>query len=418
MLKRSVKIQLTAFFIIALLGVSYVGARYAGIGTLIFGQGGCTISADFPDSGGIFTDAEVTYRGVGIGKVGELHLLKDGVRADLDLKSCTDPHLPQTTSAIVADRSAVGEQYINLVAQKDVGPYLEAGGNLPMSQNEIPIATQVFLTNLNNLAKSINTDALKKSLNELDLAFNNRGPDLAVLADSISTLISSALATLPQTISLIQNSDTVLKTQIAEGSAIGSWASDLNKLTATLKSSDGDIRTLLDNGPSAFAAVKTFVQSNQDDIGVLFANLTTLGQVVTRNIGGVQQVLSLFPVALADGLSALPGDGTLHFGFVAPGTVASTQPPYCTAGYGGTKKRTSLDTSPAAPNTGAQCTNGTSIRGAANTPGGDTMSTAGGGTVYPRANTANVVRVGDVSNPSAQILGDSSWVTILSSSMH
>ncbi|SOD72378.1 phospholipid/cholesterol/gamma-HCH transport system substrate-binding protein [Jatrophihabitans sp. GAS493] len=418
MLKRSVKIQLTAFFIIALLGVSYVGARYAGIETLIFGRGGCTISADFPDSGGIFTNAEVTYRGVGIGKVGELHLLKDGVRADLDLKSCSDPNLPQSTSAIVADRSAVGEQYVNLVAAKDVGPYLQAGGNLPMSQNEIPIATQVFITNLDNLTKSVNPVDLKKSLHELDLAFNNKGPDLAVLADSITTLINRALIALPDTISLIQTSDTVLKTQVAEGSAIGSWASDLNKLTATLKSSDGDIRTLLDNGPSAFAAIKTFVQSNQDDIGVLFANLTTLGQVVTRNTGGVEQVLSLFPVAIADGLTALPGDGTLHFGFVPPGVRSSTQPPFCTVGYGGTKKRTSLDTSPAAPNTSAQCTDRSSVRGAANTPGGDTMSTAGGGTVYPRANTANVVRVGDISNPSAQILGDSSWVTILSSSMH
>lgn len=422
MLKRSTRIQLLAFLVAALIGVSYVGARYAGVTQMIFGRGGCTITADFPDSGGIFTNAEVTYRGVGIGKVGQLRLLKDGVRADLDLTSCDNPDIPTTTSAIISDRSAVGEQYINLVAAKAEGPYLAAGGNLPMSQNKLPIATQVFLTNLDDLAKSINSDDLKSALHELSLAFNNRGPDLGSLADSISVLIKSALENLPQTVSLIQSSNTVLNTQIEEGSNLQSFASDLNALSATLKSSDGDINKLLTTGPGAFAAVQTFVKSNQDDMGVLFANLTTLGQVLTKNIAGVRSVLTLFPVAVADGLNALPGDGTLHFGFVSPDAETDADgnpaaPPLCTQGYGGTQKRNSTQTGPAAPNTSAQCTGGL-VRGSANSPAGDTLSTAGGGTVYPRASTENVVRIGDVSNPTAPVLGDSDWITILTSSMH
>lgn len=427
MLRRATKIQLLAFLVIALLGVSYVGARYAGVTTLLFGRGGCTITADFPDSDGIFTNAEVTYRGVGIGKVTDISLTATGIRVSLNLNSCDHPQIPASTSATVADRSAVGEQYVNLVASKDQGPYLSAGGNLPSSQNKLPIPTATFVTNLNNLAASINTTALHNALDELNKAFDDKGPDLGTLADSIISLIDTASQNLPQTLQLIQNSTTVLNTQINAGSDIATWAKSLDQLTATLKSSDGNIQSLLNNGPSAFSAVSTFVTNNQDSLGVVLANLTTLNQVVTARINGVQQVLSLLPIAISDGLTVIPGDGTLHLGYASTAANAydangNSIPilPLCTAGYGGTAKRNSLNTASSAANTSAQCTDSSNdVRGAANTPGGDPVSTAGGGTVYPRATTNNVLRVGYTANPvAASALGDKSWLTILTTGLN
>jgi hypothetical protein len=60
---------------------------------------------------------------------------------------------------------------------------------------------------------------------------------------------------------------------------------------------------------------------------------------------------------------------------------------------------------------------GTNVRGSGNTPGGDPISTAGGGKAYPRVTTANTVRVGDVGNSGA-ILGDRSWIAILTDGLH
>ena len=80
--------------IITLIGVSYVSAEYVGLTKNCFGSDGCTVHADFPDSGGIFTNAEVTYRGVTVGKVGALHLIRNGVRVDLELDDCTGPEDP------------------------------------------------------------------------------------------------------------------------------------------------------------------------------------------------------------------------------------------------------------------------------------------------------------------------------------
>src|SRR5881397_3780272 len=139
MLRLSTKIQLILFVVITLLGVSYVSAEYVGLAKWVTGSE-CTVHADFPDSGGIFSNAEVTYRGVTVGQVGALHLIKSGVRVDLMLNSCGSPKIPADVTAKVANRSVVGEQYGDLEPTKakgnDAGPFVKANSVLPMRSSD------------------------------------------------------------------------------------------------------------------------------------------------------------------------------------------------------------------------------------------------------------------------------------------
>ncbi len=82
-------------------------------------------------------------------------------------------------------------------------------------------------------------------MDELGKAFSGTGPNLSRLVDSGNALVESASESLPRTISLIQDSRKVLKTQSDQGSSITSFAHDLAALTAQLKSSDGDLRKLI-----------------------------------------------------------------------------------------------------------------------------------------------------------------------------
>jgi hypothetical protein len=50
-------------------------------------------------------------------------------------------------------------------------------------------------------------------------------------------------------------------------------------------------------------------------------------------------------------------------------------------------------------------------------PGGDPISVSGGGYAYPRAVTKNLLRVGDPL-PTTETLGDGSWVTLVTASLH
>ncbi len=427
MLKRSTRVQLVIFAIITLLGVSYVSAKYVGLTQGLFGPKGCTVAADFPDSGGIFTNAEVTYRGVTVGKVGQLRLLPNGVRVNLKLKNCTGPKIPASAIAQVSNRSVIGEQYVNLIPPNGRGPYLSGGQVIPMSRNKLPVATQVLLTNLDNLVQSVDTAKLQITVSELGKAFNGQGPALGSLLDSTNNLLEAAQEALPQTLALIKTSDGVLQTQLDEAPAMASWAHSLNLLSQQLKKSDPDIRSLLDNGPSDLGVLSKFITDNRTDLGVTFANLATTGELLVRHLDGIEELFELYP-SLAAGSVTVLGPNAAHpanagaLGF----EVNTNDPPDCGSpasgreGYGGTVRRNPSDTAPAPPNTAAHCdppNSAVNVRGAQNVPGGDPISTPTSNVAYPRVNTGNTVRVG-TTNGSAPLLGDRSWIAMLTDGLH
>ena len=72
----------------------------------------------------------VSYRGVRVGQVQKLELTHDGVDAYLDIDKGWDDKIPAATLAVVGNRSAVGEQYVDLQPQTDRGPYLHDGSQI------------------------------------------------------------------------------------------------------------------------------------------------------------------------------------------------------------------------------------------------------------------------------------------------
>lgn len=169
--------------------------------------------------------------------------------------------------------------------------------------------------------------------------------------DSGNALVESASESLPQTISLIEDSRKVLKTQADQGSSIKSFAHDLATLTAQLKSSDGDLRKLIGNATPAANQVNSLLKNISPRLSVLLANLISGGQVTLARLPGVEQSLVTFPALVAGSYTVVPGDGTTHFGLV----VNADDPPPCTQGYG-TTRRDPSDTSTREANTDARCT--------------------------------------------------------------
>ncbi|MEU2272361.1 MlaD family protein [Streptomyces olindensis] len=366
MITRTVKAQLLAFATLTAVGVSYVGAEYTGLVDGLLDRG-YTVRADFADSGGIFSGAEVTYRGVPVGRVGELRLSGSGVSVALDIEDGA-PRIPSDTLAVVANRSAVGEQYVDLQPRRTDGPYLLDGSTIPRDRTRVPLPVTDMVVSLDRLVNSVGKDDLRITVDELGEAFAGTGPRLSRLVDSGNALVESASDSLPETISLIEDSRKVLRTQADQGSSIKSFSRDLATLTAQLKSSDGDLRRLIGNAPPAGVEVNSLLKSLRPDLPVLLANLISGGQVTLARLPGVEQALVTFPVAVAGSHTVIPGDGTTHFGLV----LNADDPPACTQGYD-TRRRDPSDTSRRPANTDARCTaprgSDTSVRGAQNAPG-------------------------------------------------
>jgi phospholipid/cholesterol/gamma-HCH transport system substrate-binding protein len=367
MLLRGTKIRLFLFAMIAVVGIVYVGGTYAGLDRL-FGARGYRVTVQLADSGGIFPNAEVTYRGVTVGRVERLLLSDDGVDVVLDIDDDA-PAIPADTAAVVANRSAVGEQYVDLQPPHGRGPYLADGSVVPRSRTKTPSGPDVLLSNLDSLVASVPQDSLRTTVDELFLAFQNSGPALRVLLDSAGALTTTATAHLPQTTSLLANGRIVLDTQADQSQQILDYSTNLRLIAEQLKTSNPDLRRLINVTPTVAVQVNDLLRDSGQDLGIIIANLLTTMQVTSTRTAGIEELLVAFPMITATAPSANP-DGTGHLGLV----LTFNDPFSCTKGYEGTHQRGANETTDVPPNDQAYCAeppgSPIGVRGSQNAPYG------------------------------------------------
>jgi phospholipid/cholesterol/gamma-HCH transport system substrate-binding protein len=329
MITSRTKKQLLVFVFITLVGVSYVGARYARLDRLFY-DSSYQVNAHFTDSGGIFAGAEVTYRGVGVGQVSDMTLTNDGVDVVLAIDNGHDT-IPTDTIARVGNKSAVGEQYVDLEPRTDSAPYLKNGSVINPADTRIPVSTTQILTSLDQLVNSVPQGNLTTVINSLGEAFGGTGADLGQIIDTSNAFIASANKNFDITTALIKDGATVLQTQVDKGSDIVSFARNLSLFTGTLAGNDTALRALIDNGSATANELRTFLAQNQVNLGSLINNLVTTGNVIVKHLPGIRQILVLYPYLVAGGftVAAKSADGyDARFGFI----LTQTQPT-CSQGY-------------------------------------------------------------------------------------
>jgi virulence factor Mce-like protein len=152
MLTRFVRNQLIIFTIASIVGVAVMLFTYMQLPTLL-GLGRINVKMELPAAGGLYNFANVTYRGVQIGKVTDVKLTENGTVATLTLD--TSPKIPADLQADVRSVSAVGEQYVDLRPRTDSGPFLKDGSVIAKDSTSIPQEVGPMLDKLSSLVGSI-----------------------------------------------------------------------------------------------------------------------------------------------------------------------------------------------------------------------------------------------------------------------
>jgi phospholipid/cholesterol/gamma-HCH transport system substrate-binding protein len=307
-----------------------------------------------------------------VGRVGEIHLTHDGIQVDLNIDPDA-PRIPSDLDAVVANRSAVGEQYVDLRPREDAGPYLSGASVISADRTVTPVSTDSVIRDLDDLASSVPTESLRTVVDELDQAFAGTGDDLQVLLDSTRDFTTMAQEHLPQTITLISDGGTVLDTQNANAGNIESFASSLSLLSEQLKSSDPDLRRLITTAPQLASQVTDLLAESGPGLGVTIANLLTTSDILRARKDGLEYAFVAYPLFSAAGQGLLGADpGQVHLGLV----LNLFNPPPCTKGYEQTQRRNGTDTEGATPPLSEQtyCAEPTgrpiNVRGSANAPYG------------------------------------------------
>ena len=415
MITRRTRVQLLIFAIITLLGVTFVGARYARLDR-VFIDDAYTVVAHFADSGGAFAGAEVSYRGVRVGQVSKMVLTEEGVDILLDIDNGED-EIPADAIAVVGNRSAVGEQYVELQPQSDEAPYLQDQSEIDVDRTRTPIQTDTLLTHLSETVRSVDEKDLQTVTTEFGAAFGGAGADLQTIIDSGNEFLNAADDNFEITTKLIRDGNVVLRGQIASESSIRAFARDLSVFSTSLVGADRDLRGVIDNGSATANQLRRFLEDNEVELASLINNLVTTGEVVVSNLDGVEQLLVIYPYVVEGGytvVSKTPATGNFdaHFGMIFTET-----PHVCTGGYEGTDRRSPQDGSNRPMNMSAGCTESASksnARGSQNAPRaaapyGDPVAAYDPTTGEIAWGEQDARRLQSVDSVAPRTLGEESW---------
>lgn len=323
-MRAQIRKRLALFLALSLVAVAYTGARYAQLTDKLPGQT-YTVKVDLAESGGAFTGAEVTFRGVPVGRVTDVRLSDEGVVAELTIRDKWQ--VPADTTANVHNRSAVGEQYVDLVPATSGAPYLEDGDTISRADTTIPLAEEDLIFNINRFATSVNLGDMRTVVRELGDGFRGAGGDLERLLDGTSRFVEEANANLPATLSLLENTRTVLETQVAGGSDFRSFAHDLALVTTTFRESDPEIRKILRTAPPAARELASLINNLGLVMPEFLSNMVAVNQITGAHLHQIAWGLAIAPYDVAAVQAAVRG-GKSYLGL-----SANSEPEVCQDGY-------------------------------------------------------------------------------------
>lgn len=309
----------------------------------------------FTEAGGVFTGQEVTYRGVQVGRVGDMSLTQDAVKIAMEIESRYQ--IPkQNTKARVLYKSAVGEQFIDLLPASNNAPWFEEGDVIPLSDTSLPIQTEDLLRELNGVLASVDPEALGTLVHELGAGLRGHGKDLKELLLAIDTLSAIGAKRAGDIASGITSGAAL---QDAFNTTRGDFvkaSGSLAKVASTLAARREDLRKTLDATSVLDRELLALLDRREAQIEAVVADAASVTRITHAQLSDVDLVLRYLGPMLNDVYSAYRAPYFI-FNLVTDGPTSGG--PHQTCAYSSNNtERSVYDTgSRTDPNLGFNCEN-------------------------------------------------------------
>lgn len=335
-LSRTVWIQLAILGAVTVIACSVMAFGFVHVPALL-GYGRYTVTVELPESGGLYPTSVVTYRGTEIGRVKAVDVTAGGVRAELNLDSAIK--VPADVSAAVHSRSAVGEQFVELIpaaGQSDTGPTLRGGATIPVAKVRIPPDIGNLLDATNRALEAIPQDNLRTVVDEADKAVSGLGPELSRIVNGSTSLAIEAGKNVGPITQLIDQSPAVLNSQVQTADSIATWAQRAASITGQFKAQNAAFAELLKLGQPTLNEGRALFDRFAPALPVLLANMVSLGEIAVVYRHDIEQLLVLFPqgTALMSAIAVADADlKTPYRGIYLDFKLNMNLPPPCNTGF-------------------------------------------------------------------------------------
>ena len=307
-----IKVNLVAFLLISL-GLVYAMATQV----LSILQPRYSVYAIFPDAGGVFTNQEVTYRGVTVGQVGEMKVIEDGVSIELLIDETYDEIPAEDVEARVMFKSAVGEQFVDVLPATDGEPYLEDGDEIPKEQNTIPVSTQELLTTLEAVLRGVPPDALEGAVDALGVGLTGHGPDIATIIESMAELAQLFAERAPEVQGILREGTKVGSAFVASSDDFKRAVADLVEVSEELSQDRDALKRLMENANFTSEEVVALLRDYQGNIDRFLPTFAELNDLQAEHADDLSQLFIHLPDGLGNIVKAFePKTGLIRFGLV------------------------------------------------------------------------------------------------------
>lgn len=324
LLTKFIRIQLLAFAALTLVALVVLSLVYLRL-PAHFGIGMYRLYADLPSSAGLYETANVTYRGVTIGKVRAVEPTPQGARVTMDIDN--DAKIPLDASANVHSVSAVGEQFIDVVSDTDDGAYFSSGQTI--TKATVPSEVGPALDAAQASLAAIPKEKIGQLLDETATAVGGLGPSLQRLVDATQALAGDFRDNLGSVDDIVDRSGPILDSQVNSADAIARWAANLNTIASQTAEQDAALRSGLQQAAPTADQLSGVFSDVRDALPQTLANLEVIFDMLKRYNKHVEQILVLLPQggALGQAGTIFGAQGLLHFG------LGVNSPPPCLTGF-------------------------------------------------------------------------------------
>ncbi|WP_396926827.1 MCE family protein [Mycolicibacterium sp.] len=335
-LTRRMLIQLAVFVVIAATAIAVMGLHFLKLPAKWFGVGRYSVTMQLPETGGLYSTGNVTYRGVEVGRVQSVRLSDNGVDAVLSLKSGID--IPSDLRAEVHSQSAIGEQYVDLIPRDGTARPLRDGDVIPRDDTSVPPDINALLDAANSGLQAIPRENLKTAIDEAYTAVGGLGRQLSDIVRGTTTLAIDARANLDPLVKLIDNAKPVMDSQVQTSAAIQAWASHIATVTAELKAHNDAVAGVIDQGGlvATNEQARNLIERLKPTLPVIVANLASIGQVAVTYQNDIEQLLVLLPHAVSEGQATFMANANTnqaYRGEYLSFNLNINLPPACTTGF-------------------------------------------------------------------------------------
>ncbi|MBA0046126.1 MCE family protein [Mycobacterium sp. NPDC050853] len=329
-MEKLIKTQLVIFAVVTVISVALMAIFYLRLPSAL-GIGNHEVKAKFVATGGLYENANVTYRGVQIGRVTNVELTPEGVTANMRLND--NVKVPGNVLAAVKSVSAIGEQYVDLTPPPTgAAGSLRHGDVIGTDRTSIPTDVSTLLRQADGLVNTVADTRLREVLAEAFKAFNGSGQELSRLIDSSRLLIQEANTNYDSTTKLIDQVGPLLDAQIRSGDNIRGGVSSLAALTDHFVKADPQLRQFLKVAPGAAEQASELFAGIRPSFPVLAASLANLGRVGVIYNKSIEQSLVILP-ALFSALLTVAGGAPMDEGAKLDFRLNLGDPPPCLTGF-------------------------------------------------------------------------------------